>query len=53
MRVPVSRPSMGEKEIAYVNQALRADAISGLFGEFLDRFESGFAAFSDCKYGVS
>jgi perosamine synthetase len=53
MKVPVSRPYMGEKEISYVNQALQSNAVSGVFGEFIDRFESGFASFCGTKFGVS
>ena len=53
MQVPVSRPHLGAPEIAYVNQALKANAISGVFGEFIERFETEFAAFCDTKYAVS
>ena len=53
MQVPVSRPHMGEAEILYVNQALQANAVSGVYGEFIDRFESEFAQFCDAKYAVS
>jgi len=53
MQVPVSRPHLGEAEKALVNQAMQANAVSGVFGEFLDRFETEFAAFCDAKYAVS
>lgn len=53
MQVPVSRPHLGAPEIAFVNQALKANAISGVFGEFIERFETEFAAFCDSKYAVS
>jgi perosamine synthetase len=53
MQVPVSRPHLGEFEIAYVNKALQANAVSGVFGEYLERFETEFAAFCDAKYAVS
>jgi perosamine synthetase len=53
MQIPVSRPQLGESEVAYVNQALRANALSGVFGEFIERFEHEFAAFCDAKYAVS
>jgi perosamine synthetase len=53
MQVPVSRPHLGDAEIAYVNQALKANAVSGVFGEFIGRFETEFAAFCDAKYAVS
>lgn len=53
MIIPVSQPHMGEREKKYVNEALDSNAISGVFGEFIDRFESDFAKFCDSKYAVS
>jgi perosamine synthetase len=53
MQVPVSRPHLGEREIAYVNEAMRANAISGVFGEFIERFETEFAAFCGTRHAVS
>lgn len=53
MVVPVSRPQLGEAEKAFVNQALEANAISGIYGEFLERFETEFAAFCGTRYAVS
>ena len=53
MQIPVSKPYMGEHEKRYVNEALDSNAISGVFGGFIDRFESDFAKFSDSKYAVS
>jgi perosamine synthetase len=53
VHVPVSRPHLGEAEIANVNNALRQNAISGLFGEYIEQFENRFAAFCDAKYAVS
>ena len=53
MQVPVFKPSLGADEIAFVNQALGSNAISGVFGEFIPRFEAEFAAFSGVKYAVS
>jgi perosamine synthetase len=44
---------MGEVEISYVNKALQANAVSGVYGEFLERFESEFAKFCGSKYAVS
>jgi len=49
MVVPVSRPQLGEAEKAFVNQALEANAISGIYGEFLERFETEFAAMARCS----
>jgi perosamine synthetase len=53
LKVPVSSPHMGDAEIAFVNEALRENAISGIFGSFLDRFETEFAQFCGSKYAVS
>lgn len=53
MIVPVSRPDMGEEEIRFVNEALRENAISGLFGSALEQFEETFAAFCGSKYAVT
>lgn len=53
MQVPVSRPHLGGYEVEYVNRALKDNAVSGVFGEFIERFENEFAAFSGAKYGVA
>lgn len=53
MRVPVSRPHVGAAEIEYVNKALRDSAVSGVFGEFIERFEKQFAAFCQTQHAVS
>ncbi len=53
MQIPVSRPHLGEAEITNVNKALRENAISGVFGEFIERFETEFAAFCESKFAVS
>ncbi|MBI1937690.1 MAG: DegT/DnrJ/EryC1/StrS aminotransferase family protein [Ignavibacteriales bacterium] len=51
--VPVSQPVLGELESEYVNKALRDNAISGFYGEYLSKFENGFAEYCGCKYGVT
>ncbi|HUQ11795.1 MAG TPA: DegT/DnrJ/EryC1/StrS family aminotransferase [Steroidobacteraceae bacterium] len=53
MKVPVSRPHLGAAEIEFVNKAMRDNAVSGVFGEYLERFENEFAAFCDAKFAVS
>ena len=53
MIIPVSRPNIGAIEIGFVNEALEANAISGVFGSFLDRFETEFADFCGSKYAIS
>lgn len=51
--IPVSQPLLGEAETNYVNDALSNGAISGFFGEYISRFERGFAGYSDCRHGVA
>jgi perosamine synthetase len=52
-RIPVSQPVLGDLEREFIAQALNDGAISGFFGEHLGRFETGFASYSDCEYGVA
>ena len=42
MIIPVSQPHVSELEIKYVNEALNSNAISGVFGEFIEKFELDF-----------
>lgn len=51
--IPVSQPVLTEAESRYVNDALKKGAISGFYGEYINKFEEGFAQFCGCKYGVS
>lgn len=51
--VPVSQPLLGDTESLNVNDALGKGAISGFFGDYLPKFETGFAHYSDCAYGVA
>lgn len=44
---------MGKAETLYVKKALQTNAVSGVFGEFIERFEIEFAEFCDTKYAVS
>jgi len=53
MQIPVSRPHLGEAEINFVNQALQANAVSGIYGTFLESFENQFAEFCGTKYAIS
>ncbi len=50
--IPVSEPSVGALEKRYVNDALKKKAISGLYGEYIGRFEKEFADYCGCAYGV-
>jgi perosamine synthetase len=53
MKVPVSRPLVGSAEIEFVNKALRESAVSGVFGEFIERFENEFATFCETRHAIS
>jgi perosamine synthetase len=53
MQIPVSRPHLGDAEKEYVNKALEANALSGVYGEYIERFETEFAAFCESKFAVS
>jgi perosamine synthetase len=52
-KLSVHEPDIGEEEISAVVAALRRGEISGSFGEALPEFESKFATFVGCKYGVA
>jgi len=51
--IPVSTPLVGERERAYVNEALAEGAISGYFGSHLQRFEREFARYCDATEAVT
>lgn len=51
--IPVFEPIIGEDEIAMVVDALRKGEVSGTFGKYIDDFESEFAAYVGCKFGVA
>jgi perosamine synthetase len=51
-RVPVSQPFQWGNERAYVDRAIRENWISSA-GEFLERFETAFARYCGCKFGVA
>jgi perosamine synthetase len=50
--IPISEPSITDLEIEYVTKAVQSTWISSL-GEYIDRFESGFARFCDSEYAVA
>lgn len=51
--IPVCEPLLDEVESEYLNDALKKEAISGFFGEYLDRFESEFSRYCGVKHGVA
>jgi len=50
--IPVSEPTITEKEIEYVTQAVKSGWVSSL-GEFINRFEDEFAKFVGTKYALT
>lgn len=50
--IPVNEPNIGEQEMAYVRECLETGWISSA-GQFIDRFETEFAAYCGMKYGVA
>jgi perosamine synthetase len=51
--IPVFEPVIAEDEIAAVVDALRKGEVSGTFGKYIEDFESEFAAYVGCQYGVA
>jgi len=50
--IPVNEPVIGEREIAYVNEALDTGWISSA-GRFIDAFEREWAAYCGVKHGIA
>jgi len=50
--IPLSFPTLGEKEASYVMDCLQSTWISSA-GKYLDRFESAFAAVAGTKHAIS
>lgn len=50
--IPVSRPSLTGNEVRYVNECLQSNWISSI-GEFVDRFESQFAASCQSRHAIA
>ncbi len=53
MNIPVSQPFLDKIETEYVLSALADGAISGLYGQYIDKFEENFSNYSDCSYGIA
>jgi dTDP-4-amino-4,6-dideoxygalactose transaminase len=51
MRIPFSKPEIGEKEIDYVTRALRSGRLS--LGPLLQEFEDRFAEFVGARYAIA
>ena len=52
-KIPVAIPYLAKNAAKHVQTALNENAISGLFGENIAKFESMFAEFIGTKYAVS
>jgi perosamine synthetase len=50
--IPISQPSISEKEISYVNDAVSSGWVSSL-GKYIDQFEEGFAKYCGVKYAIA
>jgi len=50
--IPVSEPTITEREIEYVTQAVKSGWVSSL-GEFINKFEEKFAKFIGTKYALT
>jgi perosamine synthetase len=49
---PVSQPAIGEKEIAYVTDAVRSGWVSSI-GRYIEEFEKSFAGFCGSKFALA
>ncbi len=50
--IPISQPNITQKEIDYVTDAVKSGWVSSL-GEYINKFEDGFAKFCDTKYALT
>ncbi|MBI1767939.1 MAG: DegT/DnrJ/EryC1/StrS family aminotransferase [Bacteroidetes bacterium] len=50
--IPISQPSITQKEIDYVTDAVKSTWISSL-GKYIDKFESDFARFCGTKHAIA
>lgn len=50
--IPVSQPSIGEKEISYVKDAVESGWVSSL-GKYIEQFEGEFARFCGTRYALT
>lgn len=51
--IPVSQPYINGRELALVTRALKRGELSGLYGEYLPKFEKNFSKYVGSPYGVS
>ena len=53
MNIPVAQPFLDDEETKYVLSALADGAISGLYGQYINKFEEDFSRYSGCSYGIA
>jgi perosamine synthetase len=51
MRIPLSKPDIGEREIEYVTRTLRSGNLSN--GSLVNEFEEKFAAYAGTRYAIA
>src|SRR5262245_41442102 len=50
--IPVAAPIIGEREIAYVTDAIQSGWVSSI-GPYIDRFDQAFARFVGVKHAIA
>ena len=50
--IPISQPSITQKEIDYVTDAVKSGWVSSL-GEYVEKFEKMFSEYCDTKYSLT
>jgi perosamine synthetase len=50
--IPISQPSIGEKEIAYVTDAVSSGWVSSI-GKYIEKFEETFAEYCNVKFALA
>ncbi len=50
--IPISQPSITQKEIDYVTDAVKSGCISSL-GKYVEKFEKTFCEYCDTKYALT
>lgn len=51
--IPVSEPSIGEKELEYAIDAIKTGMVSGSKGEYIERFENKFCKYCGVDFGIA
>ena len=53
LKIPVSKPEITEQCKAFAYNAIQDESISGLFGSFINKFETEFAKFTGVKHAIT